>query len=99
MLHAIGFNLDIPGSHEKAVTAFSKLLELTPNDPKANYQHGAFLAATTRKGEGIPFLEKAKAIENLENYMKRVPSDQKAARVLDAVRNDQVKFEERKINP
>jgi hypothetical protein len=77
------------------------------------------LASTTKKGEGIPFLEKAKslgvvnadywlgwsyvsvgektkAIENLENYTKRVPSDQNAARILDAVR---LKFEERKTSP
>jgi hypothetical protein len=122
LLHAIGFNLDIPGSHDKAAAAFSTLMELTPNDPQANYQYGAFLAATTRKGEGIPFLEKAKslgvvnadywlgwsyvsigektkAIENLESYTKRVPSDQNAARMLDAVRNDKVKFEERKTSP
>jgi tetratricopeptide (TPR) repeat protein len=122
LLHAIGFNLDIPGSHDKAVAAFSTLMELTPDDAQANYQYGAFLAATTRKGEGISFLEKAKslgvvnaeywlgwsyisvgektkAIENLENYTKRVPSDQNAARILDAVRNDKVKFEERKTSP
>ena len=122
LLHTIGFNLDIPGSLDKAVTAFSTLLELTPNDPQANYQYDAFLAATTRKGEGIPFLEKArslgvvnadywlgwsyvavgektKAIANLDSYTKRVPSDQNAVRILDAVCNDKVKFEERKINP
>jgi tetratricopeptide (TPR) repeat protein len=122
LLHAIGFNLDIPGSHEKAVAAFSTMMELTPNDPQANYQYGAFLAATTRKGEGIPFLEKAKslgavnadywlgwsyealgekskAVENFESYIKRVPTDQNAARILDAVRNDKVKVEERKTIP
>jgi len=89
---------------------------VAPNDPHANYQYGAFLAATTKKGEGIPFLEKAKnlgvvnadywlglsyvsvgekakAIENLENYTKRVPGDQNAARILDAVRHDNVKFD------
>jgi hypothetical protein len=61
VLHAIGFNLDLPGSYEKAVAAFSTLMKLTPNDPQANYQYGAFLAATTPKGDGIPFLERAKA--------------------------------------
>jgi hypothetical protein len=40
--------------------------------------------------------EKAKAIENLENYTKRVPGDQNAARILDAVRHDNVKFEQPK---
>jgi tetratricopeptide (TPR) repeat protein len=62
LLHAIGFNLDIPGSYEKSVAAFSTLMKLTPNDPQANYQYGAFLAATTRQGAGIPFLEKAKSL-------------------------------------
>ena len=122
LLHVIGFNLDIPDSYPKAVKAFSTLLELTPNDPQANFRYGAFLAATTKKGEGIPFLEKAKslgelnadywlgwsyvtmgdkakAIENLETYNKRVPGDQKAAQILDAVRNDKVKFEVQKTGP
>ena len=119
MLHAIGHNLDVPGSAGKAVAAFSTLLKLTPDDPQANYQYGEFLAQTTRKGEGIPYLEKAKtlgvanadywlgfsyqmagneakALENLESYTKRVPSDQNAARVLDAVRNHRVEFKEGK---
>jgi tetratricopeptide (TPR) repeat protein len=122
LLHAIGVNLDIPGSYEKSVASFSTLMELVPDDPQANYQYGAFLAATTRKGEGISFLERAKglgvadaeywlgwsyeivgekarALENLESYTKRVPSDQSAARMLEAVRNDKVKFEERKSGP
>jgi Tfp pilus assembly protein PilF len=34
--------------------------------------------------------DKAKAVENLENYVKRVPSDGNAVRMLDAVRNDRV---------
>jgi tetratricopeptide (TPR) repeat protein len=122
LLHAIGLNLDIPGSYEKAVAAFSTLMKLTPNDPQANYQYGAFLAAITRKGEGIPFLEKAKAlgvlkadywlgmsyavmgdkakaIENLESYTIGVPSDQNAARILDAMRNDRFKVEQKKTSP
>ena len=43
--------------------------------------------------------DKAKAIENLETYNKRVPGDQKAAQILDAVRNDKVKFEVQKTGP
>ena len=62
ILHAIGFNLDIPDSFQKASTAFTKLLSRTPDDPQANYRYGSFLATTTRKGEGIPFLEKAKSL-------------------------------------
>jgi tetratricopeptide (TPR) repeat protein len=122
ILYAIGHNLDIPGAGEKAITAFTTLLELSPEDPQANYRYGAFLAATTRNGSGIPFLEKAKALgvvnadywlgwsyeivgdkakalENLESYTKRVPSDLTAARVLDAIRNDKVKFKEAKPTP
>ena len=122
LLHAIGFNLNIAGSYEKAAAAFSTLMKLTPNDPQANYQYGAFLAATTRNGDGIPFLEKAKAlgvlsadywlgmnyavlgekakaVENLESYTKGVPSDRDAARMLDAVRNDRFKVEEKKRSP
>jgi hypothetical protein len=115
ILHAIGFNLDIPDSFQKASTAFTKLLSRTPDDPQANYRYGSFLATTTRKGEGIPFLEKAKslgfanaeyelgfsyamvgdkakAVENLEAYTKRVPGDTRATAVLEAVRNNKIEF-------
>lgn len=70
-LHAIGFNLDIPNSHEKADAAYSAALGLTPNDPQANYQYGAFLAATTKKGEGVPYLLKAKdlGVVNAEYWL------------------------------
>lgn len=111
ILHAIGFNLDIPDSFPKAVVAFDKLLSLTPDDPQANYRYGSFLATTTKDGRAIPFLErarslgvqeadyplgfsyavagnKAKAIENLERYTKRVPTDERAKAMLDAIRND-----------
>jgi tetratricopeptide (TPR) repeat protein len=111
ILHTIGFNLDVPDSLPKAVSAFDKLLSLAPNDPQANYRYGAFLAATTKDGRAIPYLEKArsldvvgadywlglsyavanhkaKAIESLERYTKRVPTDEKASALLDAIRND-----------
>jgi tetratricopeptide (TPR) repeat protein len=111
ILHAIGVNLDVPDSYPKAVAAFDKLLDLIPNDPQANYRYGSFLAATTKDGRAIPYLEKArsldvegadywlgfsyavagnktKAIESLERYTKRVPTDEKAIAILDAIRND-----------
>jgi hypothetical protein len=120
VLHTIGFNLDVPDSFPAARTDFDKLLALTPEDPQANFRYGAFLAATTRKGEGIPYLEKArslgaanadywlgfsyeavgnkaKAVENLEAYTKRVPDDVQASAVLDAIRND--KFEFKTLKP
>jgi tetratricopeptide (TPR) repeat protein len=62
LLHAAGHNLDVPDSAPKAIADFDKLLSLTPDDPQANYRYGSFLAATTRKGEGIPLLEKAKRL-------------------------------------
>jgi hypothetical protein len=122
LLHAFGHNLDIPDSSQKAVAAFTALLNATPNDPQANYRYGVFLATTTKHGEGIPYLEKAKslgavnsdywlglsyqltgdkakAVENLESYTKRVPNDQDAARLLDAVRNDKVEVKALKPTP
>ena len=62
VLHSVGHNLDVPDSAAKAVTAFNKLLSVAPQDPQANYRYGAFLAATTRKGEGIAYLEKAQSL-------------------------------------
>jgi tetratricopeptide (TPR) repeat protein len=122
LLHAFGHNLDIPDSSQKAVAAFTALLNLTPDDPLANYRYGVFLASTTKAGDGIPYLEKAKslgavnadywlglsyqvagnkakAMENLENYIKRVPSDANAARMLDAIRNDKVETRVMKPTP
>ena len=43
--------------------------------------------------------DKAKAVENLENYVKRVPSDANAARMLDAIRNDKVETKVLKPTP
>ncbi len=119
LLHAMAHNLDMPDSADKAVAAFMTLLDLTPYDPQANYQYGSFLAATTKTGAGIPYLERAKglgvvdadywlgmsylvvgnkarAMENLASYAKRVPKDQNAARMLDAIRNDRVGIKELK---
>jgi tetratricopeptide (TPR) repeat protein len=43
--------------------------------------------------------DKAKAVENLESYTKRVPSDENAARMLDAVRNGKVEVKTSKPTP
>ncbi len=113
MLHAMGHNMDIAGSSDKAVALFTKLLQVAPNDPRANLEFGAFYAKTTKVAEGIPFLEKAKALgaanadywlgvsymtlgekakalENLESYAKRVPADADVQRMIDAIRNNKV---------
>jgi len=122
LLHAFGHNLDIPDSSQKAVAAFTALLNLTPDDPMANYRYGVFLASTAKSRDGIPFLEKAKslgvvnaeywlglsyrvagdkakAVDNLEDYTKRVPTDANAARMLDAIRNDKVETKVLKPTP
>jgi tetratricopeptide (TPR) repeat protein len=122
LLHAFGHNLDIPDSSQKAVAAFTTLLNLSPNDPMANYRYGVFLATTAKYGDGIPFLEKAKglgvvsadywlgvsyqlagdkakAVEHLERYTQRVPSDVNAARMLDAIRKDKVETKVLKTTP
>jgi hypothetical protein len=66
VLHSIGFHLDVPDSFPKAAATFDKLLKLTPDDPQANFRYGSFLAITTRKGEGIPYLEKARSLGIVE---------------------------------
>jgi tetratricopeptide (TPR) repeat protein len=51
---------------------------------------------------GITYMslgEKAKAMENLKSYTTRVPGDENAARVLDAVTHDQVDFKQLKSSP
>lgn len=67
ILHAIGHNLDIPGASQKAINDFSTLLQLTPDDPKANYTFGVFLAGTAQNASAIPFLQKARARGKLES--------------------------------
>ena len=62
LLHAVGHNLDIQGSSEKAIAVFDKVLERWPNDPQANYRYGIFLAGTTKNRDAIPLLEKAKSL-------------------------------------
>jgi hypothetical protein len=121
LLHAVGHNLDIPGSGEKAVAIFDKVLQRWPNDPQANYRYGVFLAGTAKSRDAIPLLEKAKlgvvdadytlgltymslgdkdkAVANLKSYTARVPGDENAARILDAVINGKVETKQLKTSP
>ena len=63
LLHSVGHNLDIPGSGEKAVAVFDKVIELWPNDLQANFRDGVFLAGTDKyRRNAIPLLERAKAL-------------------------------------
>ena len=58
-LNSMGHNLDIPGSAEKAVAAFEKLLAASPSDPRGNYLYGAFLAGAGKSKQALPYLRKA----------------------------------------
>lgn len=60
-LNSIGYNLDIPGSGEKAVSIFERLLAATPSDPWGNYLYGRFLANAHKPRQALPYLQKAYA--------------------------------------
>lgn len=61
LLHIMAYNLDIPGSNEKTMAIFQRLLALSPDDPLSNNHYGIFLTFSQRPKEGLPFLEKAAA--------------------------------------
>ncbi|QYM78721.1 hypothetical protein K0B96_15675 [Horticoccus luteus] len=61
--NAMGHNLDFEGCAQKYFKAFDRLLELKPNDSRANFYYGAFLSATAaRQKDSIAYLEKALAL-------------------------------------
>ncbi|HME39492.1 MAG TPA: hypothetical protein VKG63_11090 [Steroidobacteraceae bacterium] len=62
VLYGIGHNLDVPGAAEKAMSAFTTLLNKTPDDPRANYLYGKFLLSAGKLRDAIPALEKAKSL-------------------------------------
>ncbi len=56
----LAYDMDFPGSGEKANDLYQRLLKMTPDEPAANYLYGAFLAANdTLRPQSIPYLEKA----------------------------------------
>ena len=58
--NAMGHNLDFAGCAPKYFKAFDRLLELNPEDKRANFYYGAFLAGTAaRQKDSIVYLEKA----------------------------------------
>ncbi len=120
VLDSVGHNLDITGAGEKAMTAFTALLSVSPADPRANYLYGKFLVSAGKPLDAVPVLEKAKslgainadytlglaylatgdkkrALENLEQYAKRVPNDGNARKLIDAIRNGNINM--RKASP
>ena len=60
-LNAMGHNLDIPATAQRADAAYRELLTQQPEHPKSNYGYGLFLASTGRSKAALPYLEKAMA--------------------------------------
>ena len=61
--NAMGHNLDFDGCAPRYFKAFDRLLELKPEDKRANFYYGAFLAGTAaRQKDSIVYLEKAVAL-------------------------------------
>jgi tetratricopeptide (TPR) repeat protein len=61
--NAMGHNLDFEGCAQAYFKAFDRLLELKPEDKKANFYYGAFLSGTAaRQKDSIRYLEKAIAL-------------------------------------
>jgi tetratricopeptide (TPR) repeat protein len=64
-VNAIAHNLSVPGAAEKASVIYQRLLALQPENPRANFQYGAFLGNTGRFRESVGYLEKAFAAGNV----------------------------------
>jgi len=61
--NAMGHNLDFDGCAQKYFAAFDRLLELKPEDKKANFYYGAYLSGTeARQKDSIRYLEKSIAL-------------------------------------
>jgi tetratricopeptide (TPR) repeat protein len=60
MLGTYGHNLDVPEAAAFAQNHFQKLLATDAGHATGNYQYGAFLAATGRPRESLPYLNKAR---------------------------------------
>lgn len=58
-LNSMGHNLDIPGSAEKTLSIFQRLLAAAPDHPRGNYTYGTFLAGVGKSKDAIPYLKKA----------------------------------------
>lgn len=58
-LNAMGHNLDLPGCAEKSINGYLRIMEIDPNDKRANYYFGTFLVGTKLIDKSIPYLQKA----------------------------------------
>lgn len=59
LANSMGHNMDILGCAEKSIAGYSQLLELNPDDKRANYYFGSFLSATTLYEKSSPYLRRA----------------------------------------
>jgi tetratricopeptide (TPR) repeat protein len=61
--NALGHNLDFPGSAKRCMESYERLLELQPENGKACFYYGGFLASTAvHQKKGISYLERAIAL-------------------------------------
>jgi tetratricopeptide (TPR) repeat protein len=58
-LNSLAHNLDIEGAGQKAADYYAEVLDREPDNPRANYQYGIFLAGASKPKESLPYLEKA----------------------------------------
>lgn len=116
-VNCMAYNLDIPGSGEKADAIFRRFLAGAPANGPGNYLYGRFLAGAGKTKEALPYLEKAlsagladagytlgtahlalqdkdRALRYLEDYRRSKPDDENAERVIDAIHNGRIKFEQ-----
>lgn len=61
-LNAMGHNLDIPGSAQRAVSCYEKLLAMAPDHPLGNCRYGIFLAGSNFGRLALPYLKKAHSL-------------------------------------
>lgn len=62
LLNSIGHNLGIAGAAQNANAAFRKMLKARPDDPRANFLYGVFLAGVGQAKPALPYLEKASSL-------------------------------------
>ena len=54
--YSMGHNVNLEGAAQKSKFYYEKLLEITPENPVANYQYGMFLSGTRKYHfDGIPY--------------------------------------------
>ena len=108
--NGFGHNMGCPYCGEKAIAAYERLMQLTPESPEVNWRYGGFLAQTKQHERAIPYLQKAAslgvvdahytaamvfissndqthAMEEMKAYVKAVPKDMQAKKLLADMEN------------